>query len=444
MNILFLSHYYPPESNAPASRTSEHCLRWARSGHEVTVLTCVPNCPEGVAYPGYRNRWWPQTETINGVHVVRIWTYLAPNAGTIRRIVNYVSYLFSAVLASLLVRRPDVVVATSPQFFCGWAGVLVSWIKWRPLVLEIRDIWPESIRAVGAMQNGLLLRVLEKLERWMYRAADHIVAVGPGYRDEILKKVDVRGRISVITNGVDLDLFDPTGPDGEVRREYRLKGKFVCSYVGTVGMAHGLEVVVRAACLLKEQRREDIVFLVVGDGARRQSLIDDAKRFGVEDMVLFTGRQPKDRMPAILAASDACLIHLRGCELFGTVIPSKIFETMAMGRPIIMGVKGEACDIVLDAGAGIEMEPDSPESLVQCLEKLADSPELTSELSSSGRQYVAKHYNRDLLAKRFMRLLEELAGKPPVVLLPAKRPRDPSRASKEHSTSPVLSDSGQA
>ncbi len=410
MKILFLSHYFPPEVNAPASRTFEHCVRWARAGHNVTVVTCAPNCPDGAVFPGYRNRLRRQVEEIDGVRVVRVWTYLAPNSGTTRRIVNYLSYMFAAVLASIRLPRPDVVVATSPQFFCGWAGVIVSWLKWRPLVLEIRDIWPESIRAVGAMRNGLLLRLLERLERWMYRAADHIVAVGQGYRDEILKKVDVRDRISVITNGVDLSLFDPAGLNGEVRQQYGLEGRFVCSYVGTIGMAHGLEVVVEAARLLKEEGRRDVAFLIVGDGARRQHLADAAKRLGVDDMVLFTGRQAKERMPAILAGSDACLIHLRGCELFGTVIPSKIFETMAMGRPIIMGVDGDARDIVMDAGAGIEMEPDSPESLVQCIEKLTDSPTLADEIGRSARSYVAQHYNRDELAARYLRLLERIAG----------------------------------
>lgn len=432
MKILFLTHYYPPEVNAPASRTYEHCVRWARAGHEVTVLTCAPNCPDGVLFPGYRNRCWPQTGLVDGIRIVRVWTYLAPNAGTTRRIANYVSYLVSAVLAALLLRRPDVIVATSPQFFCGWAGVFVSWLKWRPLVLEIRDIWPESIRAVGALQNRRLLRTLEMLEKWMYRAATQIVAVGGGYRDEILKKADVGERIAVITNGVDLERFCASAvsrgqaPEVGARRSEVADqalhdaigpafsvppGRFVCSYVGTIGMAHGLEVVVRAARILKDGGRDDVVFLIVGDGARRAGLAEEARQAGVEDRVLFTGRQPKERMPAILAASNACLVHLRGCELFGTVIPSKIFEVMAMQRPIIMGVRGEAREIVLQAGAGLAMEPDSPESLVHCLEQLAENPTLAVELGRAGREFVTRHYDRDELAARYLSLLQRVAGR---------------------------------
>lgn len=410
MKILFLSHYFPPEVNAPASRTYEHCVRWARAGHEVTVVTCVPNCPDGVVFEGYRNRLRPQVEMVDGIRVVRVWTYVAANAGMLRRIVNFLSYLVFATLAALRLLRPDVVVSTSPQFFCGWAGVFVSRLKRRPLVLEIRDIWPESISAVGAMRRGVAIRVLEWLERRMYLAADHIVAVGNGYRDNIAGKVDVAGRISVVTNGVDLQQFTPREPDGEFLRAYNLTEKFVCSYVGTIGMAHGLEVVIRAARILKARGRDDVRFCLVGDGARRGFLQQMAEDEGVADYVIFTGRQSKERMPGILASSDACLIHLRGCELFGTVIPSKIFETMAMGRPIIMGVRGEAGEMVAAAGAGLSMEPDSADSLVACVERLNGDADLLQRLQRDGRAFVTENYNRDELAASMLAVLERLAG----------------------------------
>ena len=318
--------------------------------------------------------------------------------------------MLSATLACLRLPRPDVVVATSPQFFCGWAGVLVSWLKWRPFVLEIRDIWPESISAVGAMRKGAAIRSLEWLERRMYRAADHIVAVGQGYADNIAGKVDVAGRISVVMNGVDLDQFQPREPDDRFLSEHGLAGKFVCSYVGTIGMAHGLEVVIEAARLLMSQGRNGVRFCLVGDGARRETLQQLARERDVEDLVVFAGRQPKERMPAILASSDACLIHLRGCELFGTVIPSKIFETMAMGRPIIMGVRGEACDLVVAADAGLVMEPDSAESLLDCIDQLIQDAQLRSRLQEHGLDFVRDNYDRDELAAKMLAILQRVAG----------------------------------
>jgi len=410
VRILFLTHYFPPEVNAPATRTYEHCVRWVRAGHEVTVVTCAPNCPDGLVYEGYRNKLPRQVEWVDGIRVVRVWTYLAPNAGTGRRILNYLSYMVSATLAAVRLRRPDVVVATSPQFFCGWAGVFASWLKWRPLLLEIRDIWPESIAAVGAIRRRWLLRLLERLEKWMYRSAAHVVAVGAGYRRNILKKVRMADRVSVIPNGVDLEEFVPDEPYPRLLHKWNLEDRFVCSYVGTVGMAHGLEVVLDAAELLRDKGRRDIGFVIVGDGADRRRLEEEAARRGLNGAVVFTGREPKEEIPAVLASSDACLIHLKQCELFGTVIPSKIFETMAMGRPIIMGVNGEARRIVMEAGAGVPMEPESARSLVEALEYLADRPGSGREVGHRARQYVARHYDRGVLAGRYLGLLERVAA----------------------------------
>lgn len=413
MRIVFLCHYYPPEVNAPASRTSEHCARWAAAGHEVTVVTCVPNCPDGVVFGGYKNRLRSQHEVMDGVNVVRVWSYVAPNAGTLRRIANYLSYMVSAIWASLWLPRPDVVIATSPQFFCGWAGVWVSRFKRRPFVLEIRDIWPESITAVGAMKKGVATRFLEWLERRMYRAADQIVTVGTGYSQSVTTKADVGDRTTVIMNGVDLKRFEPVDPHSvdELRRDWGLGDRFVCSYVGTIGMAHGLEVIIEAAAQLKQRQRNDVVFFVVGDGARRNELQQMALGRGVSDMIVFTGRQPRELMPVVLDASNACLVHLRASELFGTVVPSKIFETMAMERPILMGVRGEALQIVLDAEAGLAIEPESADDLVAALDRLAGDRQLGRTMGVNGRKYVASHFSRDRLANKYLELLEDVCSR---------------------------------
>lgn len=408
MKILFFSHYFPPEGNAPASRTWEHCVRWVRAGHDVTVITCVPNVPNGVAYEGYRNRFRSQHEEIDGIHVIRVWTILAANAGFVLRILNYLSYLFSAVRVGLFVKRPDVIIATSPQFFCGWAGVLVQFFRRVPFILEIRDIWPESIAAVGAIRRGPVMRVLEWLERRMYLAADHIVAVGQGYRDNVLSKVDATDRISVIYNGVDGRQFSPVPPDPEFRAQHGLPDGFLCSYVGTIGMAHGLETVLDAVDQLKTKGQSDISFLMVGDGARREELQKEADRRGLTNRVCFTGRLDKAEMPRVLANSDALLVHLRDCDLFSTVIPSKIFEAMAMERPIIMGVRGESVDIVRRAGAGLEMEPGNAESLVDCVEKLSSDRQLRESLSSSGRQFVLEEFSRDAFAQQYLDLMQNV------------------------------------
>lgn len=412
MHILFLSHYFPPEVNAPATRTYQHCRRWVEAGHRVTVVTCVPNCPRGVPFDGYRNVW-RKVEEVDGIKVVRVWTLLSRNEGFARRIANYLSYLVTATWFAIFQRDVDVVVATSPQFFCGWAGVLCKWIRRWPFVLEIRDIWPESIVTVGAMKRSWKIRILEWLERRMYAAANHIVTVGDGYRIKLLERNVPSERITVVPNGVALSSHRPHHSAESLRRRFDAEGKFICSYVGTVGMAHGLEVVLDAAEKLRAMGRHSVKFWIVGDGAERERLAKMALDRKLEN-VTFVGLVAKQLVADILACSDACLVHLRGTELFGTVIPSKIFEIMEASVPIIMGVRGEACDIVLKANAGIPMTPDDADSLVACIDRLRESPAEFRE----GQAYVAEHYNRDDLAERMLRAIERQLPSEAADLLP--------------------------
>ncbi len=405
MHILFLSHYFPPEVNAPASRTWEHCRRWVAAGHEVTVITCAPNCPSGVVFPGYRNGW-RQEETCKGVRVVRVWTLLAANRGFARRTLNYLSYLVMATLCAVRIKQFDVVVATSPQFFCGWAGVLVSRLRCRPLVLEIRDLWPDSILAVGAMRQGLLTRLLTWLEKRMYAAAAHIVTVGDDYRAGLLQKGVPAERISVVTNGVDLASFVRPENIEAIRAQWNLTGRFVCGYIGTVGMAHGLEVVLEAAALAQQQA-PDVMFLIVGDGAAREKLESAAGERGLQNVV-FAGLLAKDRMPGVISACDACLVHLRGAELFGTVLPSKLFEFLALQVPVIVGVRGQAERIVAEAQAGVSMTPDDPSSLLTAIEQIRQQP----AGAFRGRDYVARHFDRDRLALEMLKIVLQHAHRP--------------------------------
>lgn len=404
MHILFLSHYFPPEVNAPATRTHEHCRRWVEAGHRVTVITCAPNCPSGVVFDGYRNAWL-RKEVIDGIRVLRVWTYLAPNKGFFGRIVNYLSYLASATLCAVMVRRVDVIVATSPQFFCGWAGALCGWLRRRPFVLEVRDIWPESIVTVGALRARPARRILEWLERRMYAAARRIVTVGDGYRARLLDRGVPPEKIAVIPNGVDTTQFVSLPSSRAAHAHVKRENKFVCAYVGTIGMAHGLDVVLRAARKMKHAGRLAVEFWMVGDGADRGRLEREAQALGL-DNVHFTGLVPKASMPAAIAACDACLVHLRKAELFETVIPSKIFEIMAMNVPIIMGVRGQARDIVLEARGGLAMTPEDEDSLIAGIEAIHLRPEACCQ----GRDYVIRHFDRDELAWRMLGELTALVG----------------------------------
>jgi len=408
MRILYLTHYFFPEGNAPATRVYEATRRFSSAGCDVTVVTGVPNVPNGVVYEGYRNRLW-QREEVAGVDVVRVWTYLAPNKGTLKRIVNFLSFMVTATLAALRVPRPDLVVASSPQFFCGWAGVFASRLRRAPLVLEIRDLWPESIVAVGAMRKSPLIRVLEWLERRMYAAARRIVTVGDGYRQELEARGIPGERISVIPNGIDGAVFHPRPDDGRLREEWGLGRRFVCAYVGTIGMGCGLEIVLRAARRLRAEGRDDVRFLLVGDGAVREELEAQARAEGL-DAVVFTGRLPKARMPEVLAAADACLVHLTRTPLFRTVLPSKIFEAAAMAKPIVLGVEGFAADLVGRAGAGICIEPENEAQLLEAVSRLAADPSLGRKLGEAGLEQLGRPYDWNGLAKTYLATLQAVAS----------------------------------
>jgi len=398
MRILFLSHYFPPEVNAPASRTYEHCKQWVQDGHEVTVVTCAPNHPRGIVYDGYRNKLFQRAEK-DGIQVIRVWSYVTANEGFLKRTLNYLSYMLAAVCLAPFLSNFDIVLSTSPQFFNGLAGYLVSRLKRLPWILEIRDLWPESIVAVGAITNRPVIRLLEGMELFAYRKADHLVVVTDAFKAHMMKRGIVSKKVTVIKNGVDFSLYKkPPHGSRDLSRELGLEDKFVASYFGTHGMAHHLETVLEAAHELREWK--DIVFLLVGDGAERSRLVTMRDEMKLSNVVLLD-QQPKNKMPELWSLSSVSVVLLKKSALFKTVIPSKIVESMAMERPVILGVEGESAELVLSAGGGICIEPESSKDLAIQVLKLYRDPMLRQELGSSGRRYVLEHFDRRVLARQF-------------------------------------------
>jgi glycosyltransferase involved in cell wall biosynthesis len=338
-------------------------------------------------------------------------TYLAANRGRVRRGLNFLSYLAAAGAAGPLLRpRADVVIATSPQFFAGWAGYPVARAPGAPFVLEIRDIWPDSITAVGALREGRVVAALGRLERALYAAADHIVAVGDGYKQNMVAKGVPAAKIDVITNGVDADLFTPRPADVALRQRLGLApGTFVVTFAGTIGMASGLEVALGAARRLKEQGRDDVAFLLIGDGAVRAELEDQARAQGL-DNVVFTGLVPRAELPAYLASSDACLVHFRKQELFSTILPSKLFEDAAMEKPILLGFEGDARALLAEADCGIAFEPGNNAELAAAVRTLADDRAECARLGANGRRYVLEHFERRTLAHDYLEVLERVCA----------------------------------
>ncbi len=369
----------------------------------MTVVTCAPNHPRGKVFAGYRNRLF-HTEKVDGVNVIRIWTYLSANKGVRKRGLNYLSYMFSSIFIAPFYPKADIVISTSPQFFNGLAGYFVSRVKRARWLLEIRDLWPDSIREVDAIGDSKVLKILEWLEAFVYRKADQIVPVTDAFKEYMVEKGVDSAKIDVIKNGANLALFTNFRDSKGLSDELGLTGKFVAAYVGTHGMAHHLETILEAARRLRGNK--NIVFLMVGDGARREELIKKRDKLKL-DNVLMVDQLPKDRMPEVWALTDVSLVLLKKTPVFETVIPSKIFESMAMKCPIILGVRGESQKILEDSGSGVCIEPENDEALANAVLELKQNRKKAREMGENGRKLVESTFNRVVLAKRYLDIIEK-------------------------------------
>jgi colanic acid biosynthesis glycosyl transferase WcaI len=410
VKILYVSQYFPPEMGAPAGRASELARRWAEDGHDVTVLTGFPNHPTGRVPSEYCDefRQFVTRERMDGVNVVRTWLWPLPNRRAYERILNYSSFCLSSALTGVFQSRPDVVIASSPQLLVGLSGWWLAFCKRVPFVFEVRDLWPESLSAVNAgSEESWLHRGLAKVARFLYRKANGIVVVTPAFKDHLIRRWQTPAdKISVIENGVETSLFRPQGTNPDLRRDLGADGKFVVSYIGTMGMAHGLELIVEAATRMQHTSPE-VLFLLVGEGAEKESIQSLASSRGLANL-RFVGQQPREKIPEYIAASDVCLALLKKAELFKTVIPTKMLEFMSCARPVILGVEGQAQKIVVEAQAGICIEPESVDELVRAVTRLAVDPELRESLGRNGRRYVQQRFSRRSTAKAYLEVLENL------------------------------------
>ena len=406
MHILFLTDNFPPEGNAPATRTYEHAIRWVKAGHKVTVVTCAPNFPEGKVFDGFKNKLYDVTE-LDGICVVRVKTYITANEGFVKRILDYMSFMVTGFIAGLFQKKPDVIVATSPQFFCACAGWALSAVRRKPFVFELRDIWPASITAVGAMKDSKAIRLLEKIEMFLYQRADAIVSVTHAFKQELIERGVDGSKIEVVLNGVDLTKYEPQEKDAELAKQFGLEGKFVAGYIGTHGMAHGLEHIVDVAERL--QNHDDIRVVFAGGGAARQKVVDLVEKKQLKNVVLID-RQPKEMMSRLWSLCDVSLVPLINSDLFKTVIPSKIFECMGMGIPTIMSVpEGEATAIIRETCSGVVVDSESVEQITAAILKLHEDHELYQQVRTRSIE-AAPRYSRDIMAADMASVFERDFG----------------------------------
>jgi colanic acid biosynthesis glycosyl transferase WcaI len=408
MRILFLTENFPPESNAAATRVYERAVYWARWGHRVTVLTTAPNFPEGKLFAGYENHWY-RREWHDGIEIVRVKSFIAKNAGVARRTLDFLSYMVAAYLAGLIAKRPDVVIATSPQFFTAVGGWALAATRRLPFIFELGDLWPRSIVAVGALQAGPAIRLLERIELFLYRRATHVVALTQAFKDDLVRRGIPAGKIAVIRNGVDLQRYAPRPRDEVLGAEWGLSGKFVIGYVGTHGMAHDLGKVLDAAQELRGSE-PGLRFLLVGAGAERDRLVAAARQRNLDNVVL-QPLQPKERMAAVWSLCDVALIHLKNMPAFAEVIPSKMFEAMGMGLPIMLAApEGEASRLLADDGAGLWVPAGDTAALAAACRRLLTDVTLRDSLAVQSLKAAPRH-SREQQADLFIDVIGKVVGK---------------------------------
>jgi colanic acid biosynthesis glycosyl transferase WcaI len=406
MKILFLSENFPPESNAAATRVYERACYWADWGHQVTVITSAPNFPEGKLFLGYENKW-KQFEPMSGINVVRVKTYIAANRGIAHRTFDFLSFMVTSFLAALKEERPDVIAATSPQFFTAVAGWAASAVRGVPFVFEIGDLWPASIAAVGAMKKNLALSLVEKLELFLYRRSTRVAALTTSFKENLVERGIDKNKIAVVINGVDLARYAPRPRDEGLAKEWGLENKFVVGYIGTHGMAHALGNVLNAA--ERMQNNDTVRFLLAGAGAERDALMKDAERRTLNNIV-FMPRQPKEMMPAIWSLCDVALVHLKDSPVFAGVIPSKIFEAQAMGLPILLAApEGEASRIVLNDKAGIHIAAEDPAALAYSINQLT-TDKTTLKTFAAASLKAAPGHSRETQAREMLDVLQIATG----------------------------------
>ncbi|MDP4177083.1 MAG: glycosyltransferase family 4 protein [Bacillota bacterium] len=405
MKILFLTQYCPPEVGAPQNRIFEFAKQLRKFGHEVSILTAMPNYPKGEIFDEYKGKKIV-LEEVDDIKIIRTSIYATKEKTFTKRLRNYLSFTFSSVMTgSKYIDKQDVIITESPPLFLGWSGYVLSKRKKAKYVFNVSDLWPESAVKLGVLNNKMFIAMSTWLEEFCYRKADAVTGQTQGIVDNIVGRGFGKNKVHLITNGVDVNLFKKENRDEAFRKEIGVSDKFAICYAGIHGLAQGLEVIVEAAELLKDNNNIQIIF--IGDGPEKQKLISLKESKGLNN-ITFLPVQPKKNMPHIIASMDATIIPLKKLDLFKGALPSKMFEALASELPIILAVQGEAEALIKKADAGIVVEPENAKEIADASLKLYNNRELSVSLGRNGRKYVMENYSRDAITRKFEKILVEI------------------------------------
>lgn len=407
MNFLFVSDNYIPEMNANARIVSELAQHWSQNDHQVTVITSHPNFPTGKIFPGHKNVW-RKTETDRDINVVRVKTYMTANQGVIRRVIDFLSFMATSFLAGLKVKKTDIIIAISPQFFTLISGCFLSIVKRKPFVIVLCDLWPDVAVSLGVVKKSLLIKCIKKCELWLYRKASVIVCLSPYYKKYLLQHGITENKIFVSISGVDTEKFFQRPKNLLLAGQYNLNNKFVVGYIGTIGMSHDFESLLVVAKKLQVEQQSEIAFIVIGEGAQKQQLIQRIADLELSN-VMIKDSVPGYEMPEHWSLIDIALVPLKNNASNQTVIPSKILEAMAMAKPVILHApEGEAKKFLELSGAGIFAPIDNVALLYQEILKLYQDKSYYNMFATNASSF-SKNYTRKQQALNLIKCFKSLS-----------------------------------
>ena len=405
MRILIFTQWFPPE---PQKLLFELAVTLKELGHDVTVLTGLPNYPTGKLYPGYRYRLW-QKEIMGGILIIRVPLFPDHSRNGVLRALNFISFsLAGALLGPFLIPRVDVIHVIHPPITMGLAAWIISRIRRVPFTYEIQDMWPETLAATGMVRQPWVLRLVGSFAKWVYSRSAGIRVISPGFRENLLSKKVPADKIHTISNWVDPNFYAPAPRDEQIKEKLGFANKFVVTYAGTIGPAQQIDTLVEAAALLDDL--PDVLIAIFGEGLERELLTAKAAQRGLGN-VCFYGLRPATEMPAIYALTDVVLIHLKDDPLFRITIPHKTFVYMSVAKPVLAAVEGDVADVITSAGAGITCPPSQPRLLADAIRRLrATPPETLAEMGRRGRVAAETTFERKTLVTQVSSLLQQVAA----------------------------------
>lgn len=399
MRFTILTQYYPPEVGAPQVRLAAFARELRRYGHNVHVVTALPNYPSGVIQPTYKGKILV-CEHIDNIPVTRTWIYPATGRNIFRRSLNYFSFVLSSLFGLASVPRADILFVESPPLFLCLSAWLMAMLRRQKLCINISDLWPDSVVAMGMMRENILVFLARYLERWLYRQSWRICVVTEGMFKTLTQEKGVDPtKILFLPNGVDINLFSPQAPDLDYVYQNSLEGKYIFAYTGTHGYAQGLDIIIEAA--KKIQNFSDIVFLFVGDGPEKNRLKSLVKKYKLRNVV-FMDAQPPSAMPRIFALTHACIVPLRNLPLFQGAHPSKIFPALSCAKPVIYCGTGEAAELIRTAQCGFVIPPEDEHALATAILCIYNNPDEAVNMGKRGRALVQREYSWSIIVERWL------------------------------------------